>query len=68
MTEKSVHRLEHEGDQTLAARIGQNSTHSVHRHASEAKWVDERERRPVGFQKDGTLAFQNLSPLRCSLA
>jgi hypothetical protein len=22
----------------------------------------------VGFQKDGTLAFQNLSPLSCSLA
>lgn len=23
---------------------------------------------PVGFQKDGTLVFQNLSPLSCSLA
>ena len=26
------------------------------------------ERQAVGFQKDGTLVFQNLSPLSCSIA
>ena len=44
--------------------------YQLHRrhHGAEAATINRETSALVGFQKDGTLVFQNLSPLTCSLA